>query len=385
MQTGIEIRRLCKSFGNVRVLQDVSLSIGPQEFIALLGPSGCGKTTLLRCLAGFERPDSGEIVIGGKTVFSSDQGIFVPPGQRQLGMVFQSYALWPHMRVRDNIGFGLELMGIPRAERAKRIETVLSDVGLDGTGERYPSELSGGQQQRVALARLLATRPPVFLMDEPLSNLDARLRMDMRAELKRLHRAADTATIYVTHDQSEAMTMADRVVVMESGRIQQAAPPEELYRHPENLFVAEFVGMPKMNFLPAKVRQGSMGCVLETDDFTLESAVSPEGGEAVIAARPEDIQILADSTERSVEFEVYAVLPAGAEVIVQLRRGQTLLYARSDYRNSLPASRKTVAVTLDEQAVNVFDKTTGRLIRPAEEALPDPHKGTPVPEYTSGA
>ena len=205
MGLSIEISDLKKTYGEVTALDQVNLTIKAGEFIVLLGPSGCGKTTLLRCIAGLERPNQGEIIIGEQVVFSSQRGITVAPGKRQVGMVFQGYALWPHLAVYENIGFGLRLQRIPRREVQQRVDQVLQDLGMEGLGERYPSELSGGQQQRVAVARLLATKPPVFLMDEPLSNLDARLRLDMRSELKRLHHDTGVTTIYVTHDQTEAM------------------------------------------------------------------------------------------------------------------------------------------------------------------------------------
>ena len=204
----IEIKNLTKYYGSVRALDDVSLHIDSGDFLVLLGPSGCGKTTLLRCIAGLEEPNEGKILIGGKPVFNSEKQINIHSGKRDIGMVFQRYALWPHMTVKNNISFGLKIQKMPAAEIDTRISRVLADLSMQGMSDRYPSELSGGQQQRVALARLLAQRPPVFLMDEPLSNLDARLRMDMRIELKRLHRAAGATTAYVTHDQTEAMTMA---------------------------------------------------------------------------------------------------------------------------------------------------------------------------------
>ncbi|MBT8375206.1 MAG: ABC transporter ATP-binding protein, partial [Deltaproteobacteria bacterium] len=212
MSTAIEVKNLTKIYGEVTALNKVNLSIELGEFLVLLGPSGCGKTTLLRCIAGLETPDEGQIIIGNQTVFDVERGIAVPSGKRKVGMVFQSYALWPHMTVYDNIGFGLWLQKLPTKEARKQVEGVLQDLGMEGLGNRYPSELSGGQQQRVAVARLLATKPPVFLMDEPLSNLDARLRLDMRSELKRLHFRLGVTTVYVTHDQTEAMTMASRVV-----------------------------------------------------------------------------------------------------------------------------------------------------------------------------
>jgi multiple sugar transport system ATP-binding protein len=361
MQSGIVIRQLTKRFGRIDVLKGADLTIRHNHFVALLGPSGCGKTTLLRCISGLETPDSGEIVVGGRTVFSSREGIDVPPGQRGLGMVFQSYALWPHMRVRDNVGFGLELMGVPKRLRQERIGKVLADVGLKGLGERYPSELSGGQQQRVALARLLATEPSVFLMDEPLSNLDARLRMDMRAELKRLHREGGAATVYVTHDQGEAMTMADQVVVMNGGTVQQISEPAELYRRPQNVFVAEFIGMPRMNLLPARSVSRAGTSALEFRDFSMPLGSPAREGKVIVAARPEDVKIVPTGTPGAAEFDISALLPAGAELIIQLRRGETVLYAREDHRARYSLEER-VSVLLTADSINLFDETTGVLI-----------------------
>jgi ABC-type sugar transport system ATPase subunit len=356
----VEVRGLTKRFGKVTVLDRIDLTVGAGQFMALLGPSGCGKTTLLRCLAGFETPDEGEIVIGGKVVFSSTKGLVVPPGQRDLGMVFQSYGLWPHMRVSDNVGFGLELKGMARAERERRIEQVLADVGLAGLGHRYPSELSGGQQQRVALARLLATRPPLFLMDEPLSNLDARLRMDMRAELKRLHREARVATAYVTHDQSEAMTLADLVAVMIAGRIEQASPPRQLYREPATVSVAEFIGMPRMNILPGQVRDGT----LTAADIALALDWQPARGEVTVAARPEDLDLTTEPVQGSTPFEIDAVFHSGPETLLLLKRGEHRLYARADHRREyLPD--QLVHVRLRGASVNLFDPASRSLLRRA--------------------
>jgi multiple sugar transport system ATP-binding protein len=361
MQNGIEIRKLTKRFGHTEALKNVDLFIHPNHFVALLGPSGCGKTTLLRCIAGLETPDAGEILVGGRTVFSSTQGIDVPPGQRGLGMVFQSYALWPHMKVRDNVGFGLELQGVSKAARQQRVEKVLSEVGLEGLGDRYPSELSGGQQQRVALARLLATRPAVFLMDEPLSNLDARLRMDMRAELKRLHREGSAATVYVTHDQGEAMTMADQVVVMSAGTIQQISGPAELYRRPSNVFVAEFIGMPRMNLLPARSVKHDGSHALQFDDFSIPIEAPAREGALIVGARPEDVRIVPQGTPGAADFGIAALLPAGSELIIQLRRGETVLYAREDHRAQYAVDER-VGVMLAADSINLFDEKTGLLV-----------------------
>src|SRR5512136_2731551 len=249
----IVIKNLTKRFGNVAAVNDVSLTIEPGAFLTLLGPSGCGKTTLLRCVAGLEDPDGGEIYIGDKLVFSHRQGISLPAGKRDLGLVFQNYALWPHMKVNKNITFALEIQKLPKEEMEKRVKEALAEVQMEGYEDRYPREMSGGQQQRIALARMLAYRPKVFLMDEPLSNLDARLRMDMRSELKRLHYVSGATTIYVTHDQVEALTMSTNIAVMKEGVVQQFDTPDKVYHFPINLFVADFIGNPKVNLMDGKV------------------------------------------------------------------------------------------------------------------------------------
>ena len=218
MATTITIKNLTKRFGNVVAVNNISLTVEPGTFLTLLGPSGCGKTTLLRCIAGLEDPDEGEIYVGDKLVFSRQTGISIPSGQRDLGLVFQNYALWPHMTVYKNITFALEIQKMTKAQMDERVKQALAEVQMDGYADRYPREMSGGQQQRIALARMLAYRPKVFLMDEPLSNLDARLRMDMRSELKRLHHVAGATTVYVTHDQLEALTMSTNIAVHEAGR-----------------------------------------------------------------------------------------------------------------------------------------------------------------------
>ena len=241
MSTTIIIKNLTKRFGDVAAVNNVSVTVEPGSFLTLLGPSGCVKTILLRCIAGLEDPNEGEIYIGDKLVFSSATGISLPPGQRDVGLVFQNYALWPHMKVDKNITFALEIQKMPKEQMQKRMKEALSEVQMEGYEDRYPREMSGGQQQRIALARMLAYRPKVFLMDEPFSNLDARLRMDMRTELKRLHHISGATTIYVTHDQVEALTMSTNIAVMKLGVIQQMASPDRVYHYPSNLFVAEFI------------------------------------------------------------------------------------------------------------------------------------------------
>lgn len=364
--TSVQVECLTKRFGEVTAVDHLDLKIAAGEFLVLLGPSGCGKTTLLRCIAGLEEPDEGEIIIGNVTVFSSESSVFVSPGQRQVDMVFQSYALWPHMTTFENIAFGLKLKKIPKDQIRKRVSEVLAELGMEGLEKRYPFALSGGQQQRVALARLLAREPPVFLMDEPLSNLDARLRLDMRSELKRLHHDAGATTVYVTHDQTEALTMANRVVVMKDGLIQQVDPPNDLYRKPVNLFVAEFIGAPRINLLSAKPISDERGKWLQVGDFKLATAWLPEEEEVFAAVRPEDITLLLEATPGSVGFQVYAVLPAGPEVFVHVVRGDTKLVVRAKPLQNLEMDQ-SVWIKIEPEAFNYYGKESGQLLSAAEE------------------
>jgi multiple sugar transport system ATP-binding protein len=280
---GVRVTALTKVFpGGVRAIDELDVEIEDGEFFALLGPSGCGKTTLLRTLAGLEAPTSGSIVIGERDVTR------LPPGARDVAMVFQDYALYPHMTVVDNIAYPLKIKRMAKAERRAKARDVGAHLGLDAMLARRPAQLSGGQQQRVALARAIAYRPRLFLLDEPLSNLDARLRLEARTFLKRLHTEVQTTTVYVTHDQAEALALADRIAVMEAGKIRQLATPEEVFKRPANLFVAGFIGSLRMNLLPAK----AIGGVLRVGDSTVQLPSSAEGlvadGENVIlGSRPE--------------------------------------------------------------------------------------------------
>jgi multiple sugar transport system ATP-binding protein len=280
METPIIIKNLTKKFGNVIAVNDLSITIDPRSFLTLLGPSGCGKTTLLRCIAGLEDPDEGEIYVGDRLVYSHVKGISIPPGNRELGMVFQNYALWPHMTVYKNMTFALEIQKLSKDEMDKRVKESLEEVKMGGYEGRYPREMSGGQQQRIALARMLAYRPKVFLMDEPLSNLDARLRMDMRTELKRLHHISDATTIYVTHDQLEAMTMSSYIAVMKEGVIQQLDTPDKVYHFPANLFVADFIGSPKINLMEGWVAKKD--CV-DLGKFNVPVHTFNKTGDVVVA------------------------------------------------------------------------------------------------------
>ncbi|MGH7826475.1 MAG: ABC transporter ATP-binding protein [Candidatus Binatia bacterium] len=300
----ISIRALQKSFraqqGRVDALKSIELEVGEGEFCVLLGPSGCGKTTTLRCVAGLERPDGGEIEIAGRLVNSPSRKVYIPTEKRDIGMVFQSYAIWPHMNVFQNVAFPL-IQGQKRYSRsvvAEKVRNALKRVQLDGLEDRPATDLSGGQQQRVAMARAMVTEPKILLMDEPLSNLDARLREQMRVELRKITKSIGVTTLYVTHDQAEALSLGDKVCVMSAGEILQIAPPHEVYARPVNLFVAQFVG--EMNFVNGKV--ASPGQV-ETPFGKVRAAV-PEGlaaGAAVtLAIRPEHVSVHAASNGNSV-------------------------------------------------------------------------------------
>ena len=278
----LQIRNLDKSFGATRVVKDFNLAVEEGEFISLLGPSGCGKTTVLRMIAGFETPSGGSIVIGGKDV------VGLRPNQRNIGMVFQSYALFPNLSVADNVSFGLKVKGLPRAERDARVTEMLRLIGLEGFSARYPFQLSGGQQQRIALARALAIQPKVLLLDEPLSALDAKIRVSLREEIRSIQRRLGITTIFVTHDQEEALSISDRVVVMNGGIAEQVGAPFEIYNRPTTRFVAEFVGT--LNLMEAKVIDQESGRLLLGDvEVALGRAVP--SGRVTVAMRPEVVRL----------------------------------------------------------------------------------------------
>ena len=282
----IIIKDLTKMYGKTAAVDHLDLHIPDRSFITLLGPSGCGKTTTLRMIAGLETPTSGEIIINGQVVFSSAQGIDVPPEKRNVGFLFQNYALWPHMTVYENITFGLENMGWDKAKCKARAEELLEMLKIKDYGDRYPAELSGGQQQRVAIARTLAPGPKSLFMDEPLSNLDAKLRESMRFEISALQKRLGITVIYVTHDQSEAMTMSDRIVVMSAGVVQQIGKPYEIYTHPANKMVADFIGL--VNFLPGVIKSDRAFLEGTENSFANEKNLT---GNVTIAVRPENIKM----------------------------------------------------------------------------------------------
>lgn len=358
MSTPIIINHLTKHFGKVVALNDVSLTIEPGTFMTLLGPSGCGKTTLLRCVAGLEDPDGGEIIIGDKLVFSYDKGIAIPSGKRDIGLVFQNYALWPHMKVDKNITFALEVQKLGREEMQKRVKESLAEVKMEGYEDRYPREMSGGQQQRIALARMLAYRPSVFLMDEPLSNLDARLRMDMRAEIKRLHHVSGATTIYVTHDQVEAMTMSSKIAVMKEGLLQQLASPEIIYRNPANLFVADFIGNPKVNLLEGVVSARNL---VDVGPFKLKTDNCNADGKVVVSVRPEDIELSSQPVPDGVEFSAYSVLPSGADSTIIALLGDVELTIKVMGISKVKMDDR-IWLKFKPESLNLYDKETGDLI-----------------------
>jgi len=316
-----------KHFGGTSVVDDLSLEIHDGEFVVLLGPSGCGKTTTLRMLAGLENVTSGDIFIDGERVND------IPTQRRDVAMVFQSYALYPHMTIAENIGYPLRVRKIEKTERATRVNRVAAMLEIESLLERKPRQLSGGERQRVALARAIVREPRAYLMDEPLSNLDARLRVQMRGELKRLQHQLGTTTIYVTHDQAEAMTLASRVAVMKKGRLQQFDTPMNIYNRPANRFVAEFVGSPSMNFVDGKVDAG----IFVSDALQIPLSGFANGSQLTIGIRPEHIQVLSEPHNAAIAATVYVTELMGNETFVFLSVGSNKLIARApaDFRAEL--------------------------------------------------
>ena len=345
----VEIRNVVKSFGSTSVLHGVSVDIEDGEFVVLVGPSGCGKSTLLRMLAGLENITGGEIAIGGRVVNN------VPPKDRDIAMVFQNYALYPHMTVFENMAFSMKLAKASKEVMQTEVARAAKILGLEALLDRYPRQLSGGQRQRVAMGRAIVRDPQVFLFDEPLSNLDAKLRVQMRSEIRELHQRLRVTTVYVTHDQIEAMTMADKIVVMELGHIRQAGPPLELYDKPANLFVAGFIGSPAMNLLEGRIEHGAF---LTPDgvSWPLPAGNHPDGP-AVYGIRPEHFRLAGDG----MPAEVVVVEPMGSETLVMLRIGQTRV--NGVFRERISAKAGDILPVLPSAALaHLFDQTTGQRI-----------------------
>ncbi|MBV9346847.1 MAG: sn-glycerol-3-phosphate ABC transporter ATP-binding protein UgpC [Pseudolabrys sp.] len=348
----VVIRDVRKAFGTTAVIHGVSVDIEDGEFVVLVGPSGCGKSTLLRMIAGLENITGGEIRIGDRVVNN------LPPKERDVAMVFQNYALYPHMTVAANMAFSMQLRGAPKSEIDQRVARAASILGLGPYLERYPRQLSGGQRQRVAMGRAIVRDPQVFLFDEPLSNLDAKLRVQMRTEIKELHQRLTTTTVYVTHDQIEAMTMADKIVVMHDGIVEQIGAPLELYDKPANQFVAGFIGSPAMNFLKGQVKANGSLAFEGPNGVKLPLAAVPGGSDgrpAVYGIRPEHFTIADDGAEA----EIVVVEPTGSETQVFARIGGEEVVAVFRERHQFNPGDK-IRLKPDPRAVHLFDDATGK-------------------------
>jgi multiple sugar transport system ATP-binding protein len=360
----LELRNVVKSYGIYEAVRGISLEIKDNEFVVFVGPSGCGKSTTLRMIAGLEHITGGEIVIGDQVVNR------LGPGKRDIAMVFQNYALYPHMSVRENISFCLEQQRLEKAEIAKRIEKAAETLHIHELLDRRPGQLSGGQRQRVAMGRAIVRNPKVFLFDEPLSNLDAKLRVQMRTEIKRLHQLMPTTTVYVTHDQVEAMTMADRVVVMNGGAIEQVGPPQELYHKPVSQFVAGFIGSPSMNFLPARLASSADQLVVELADGNVlivpaerRSAYAAfVGKEVIFGIRPESISALQERDGfATLNVRIDLVEPLGPETMVYFDVGDASLCANIDPESN-PLPQTSMPLSFNMRQMHLFDPEGGRTI-----------------------
>jgi len=349
----LRIEQLVKAFGSTTVVKSVDLSFNKGEFVSLLGPSGCGKTTILRMIAGFERPTSGRILVEGKDITAQ------PANQRKIGMVFQSYALFPNMNVADNIGFGLKVAGVGRAERDKRVDEMLALIGLSGYGKRYPFELSGGQQQRVALARALAPRPRMLLLDEPLSALDAKIRVSLREQIRAIQRELGITTVFVTHDQEEALSISDRIVVMNAGNVEQFGGPFEIYNRPASRFVATFVGT--LNTLQATVADAASKTVA-IDGQVVTIPALPAGarnGEAIaLTVRPEAISLDGASRDIVLDGTITEVNFLGSVIRLKVDLGGNTVHLDTfnDQRTPPPAFNEKIKVSIASSDVLVLNE-----------------------------
>ena len=346
------LKNLTKRWGDFIGVDDQSLHIEDQEFLVLLGPSGCGKTTTMRMIAGLEEPTKGEVWIGDRVV-NDDL-----PKDRDVAMVFQNYGLYPHMSVFENIAYPLRVRGTPKGEIAPRVQRAAEQVELTDFLDRKPKALSGGQRQRVALARAIVRTPKVFLMDEPLSNLDAKLRVTMRAELKHLSRQLKITTVYVTHDQIEAMTLADRVAVMKNGVIQQLGTPDEIYNDPANLFVAGFIGSPAMNLIEGGIEAGRFKT---TTGVSVADVHRPDQAGAVLGVRADDLSV-GDPGSGDIDVEVYAFENTGEATFTTFRWGNQRVIARGD-RHLRKNQGDTVGITVNPEHLYLFDQTSGERLR----------------------
>lgn len=363
----VTLKNVSKHFGDLVVVKDVNIEIKNGEFIVLVGPSGCGKTTTLRMIAGLEEITKGEVIIGDRVVNN------LLPKDRDIAMVFQNYALYPHMNVYENMSFGLRLRKFKKDEIDKRVKEAASILEIEQLLYRKPKELSGGQRQRVAMGRAIVRKPEVFLFDEPLSNLDAKLRVQMRAELGKLHRRLATTSIYVTHDQVEAMTLADRIVVMKDGVVQQIGSPMEVYQHPQNIFVAGFIGSPSMNFIEADLIQEGDNIIIKERDFSLvvsnnlkESLKKLSSKRVVVGVRPENIYCKYNYPDKSSNYstlyvEIDVIEPLGSESHIFFTYNNIPMVTRVKTDTTLKVGEK-IELIIDPSKIYLFDKESGKLI-----------------------
>ena len=354
----VTLTRIVKRFDRAEVVHGIDLAIADGEFVVLVGPSGCGKSTTLRMIAGLEDLTSGEIRIGERVVDRLE------PKDRNIAMVFQNYAIYPHMTVQRNIAFGLRMAKLPKAEEDRRVREAAAILGLVDLLDRRPSQLSGGQRQRVAIGRAMVRNPAVFLFDEPLSNLDAQLRAQMRLEIKKLHQTLGTTVVYVTHDQVEAMTLADRIVVMRGGRIEQIGTPTEVYRRPASMFVARFIGSPSMNMIPGEITEGGIAL----DGFGPTPAPAgldtPAGRRVFLGVRPDDLRVATGTPAGALALEarIEVIEPLGPDTLVYAESGGRELVAKADSR--VPLHRgDVVRLVADPDELHVFDAETEAALR----------------------
>jgi multiple sugar transport system ATP-binding protein len=361
----VVLRNLVKDFGETRVVHGMDLEIAHNEFVALVGPSGCGKSTTLRMIAGLEDASDGEILIDGRVVNE------LAPKDRDVAMVFQDYALYPHMTARENMAFGLEVRGLPRAEVDSRVAHAAAVLGITELLARKPRQLSGGQRQRVAMGRAIVRQPKVFLFDEPLSNLDAKLRVQMRTEIKKLHQRVATTVVYVTHDQVEAMTLADRIVVLRGGVIEQVGSPDDVYNHPASMFVAGFIGSPTMNFVPGRVARGGRSLALTSADPEIsvdvpeqrvDACAAHDGRDVIVGIRPEHFSCATEVLPTHLTVPVDVVEPLGSDTLVFFRLGGSELVAR------IPPTVKVapgapIGLTIDAAQIHLFDAESERALQ----------------------
>ena len=369
----IELKNIDKYYGSNHVLKNLNLTIEDGAFMTLLGPSGCGKTTTLRVLSGLENPQNGVILMNDEKIVDAATEFFTPPDKRKLNLVFQSYALWPHMTVFENVAFGLRIKKLAKEEIKRKVDQALERLQILEYSARYPSELSGGQQQRVAIARAIVSDPELLLMDEPLSNLDAKLRMDMRSEIKRLHMEMGTTVVYVTHDQSEALTMSTHIAVFFNGELKQVDTPINVYTNPANLEVAAFIGTPRTNFVEGRARYEDESLKVDTvigeysykeNTFTGEEKRTGEF-KVVVGIRPEQItisRIKGEIPPNSIVGEVYSVMPSGSETLVEVNVGDTKILIKLMGLIRLSPG-EMVSLGFSPDNFTVYDKDSGRLIK----------------------